>query len=85
MEYNKIDLINYRVERSRDTIKEAENAIKNGMLHLAENRIYYAIFYIVSALSIKHDFSTSKHMQLLGWFNKNFIKTSLLDLELGRI
>jgi len=35
------------------------------MLFNAENRIYYAIYYIVSALAIKNDYSTSKHSQLL--------------------
>ena len=49
------------------------------------NRIYYSIFHIVSALSVKYDFSTSKHKQLIGWFNKNFIHTNLIDTKLYKI
>ena len=37
------------------------------------NRVYYAIFYIVAALGYKHNFVTSKHSTLMGWFNKKFI------------
>jgi uncharacterized protein (UPF0332 family) len=76
MKYNKEDLIKYRIERANETARGAKSAIDNGFLFDAENRIYYAIFYIVSALAVKHDFSTSKHAQLLGWFNKNFVFTN---------
>lgn len=48
MEYRE-DLIRYRISRAEGTIEEAELAIKNNKLSLAENRIYYSIFYIVSA------------------------------------
>jgi len=53
-------------------------------LSLAENRIYYAIFYIVSALALKFDFSTSRHSTLRGWFNQMFLKTKTLDLNFGK-
>jgi uncharacterized protein (UPF0332 family) len=85
MEYNKEELINYRIERSKGTIEEAKLAIDNNKFHLAENRIYYSIFYLVSALALKNDFITSKHNQLLGWFNKNFVLTKIVPDEIGKI
>ena len=39
----------------------------------------------MSALGLKEDFNTSKHQQLIGWFNKKFIKTKKLDVKLGKI
>ncbi|MHB8581552.1 MAG: HEPN domain-containing protein [Ignavibacteriaceae bacterium] len=51
----------------------------------AENRIYYSIFYIVSALAMQYNFSTSKHMELLGWFNKNFVFTGKVSIEMKNI
>ncbi len=54
-------------------------------LHLAYNRIYYSIYYVVSALALKNDFSSSKHSNLLGWFNKNYIITGKVSKELGKI
>ncbi|MGD2087125.1 MAG: HEPN domain-containing protein [Candidatus Aminicenantes bacterium] len=80
----KEDLIKYRIGRSENTIEEAELAIKNNKLPLAENRIYYSIFYIVSALALKYDFSTSKHSTLMGWFNQALVKTEKIDVSFGK-
>ncbi|MCX6151932.1 MAG: HEPN domain-containing protein [Ignavibacteriales bacterium] len=85
MEYSKGDFIKYRVGRSKETVEEAKLLMENNKLFAAQNRIYYAIFYIVSALASKDGFSTSKHHQLLGWFNKNYIKTGKLSQEIGEI
>lgn len=83
MEY-KDDLIQYKIQRCNETIKDAETDIKTNSFHSAENRMYYAIFYIVSALAKQNEFYTSNHGQLMGWFNKNFILTGKLDSALGR-
>lgn len=85
MEFNKKALIEYRIEKAKDTIKAAELLMENNLLSHAENRIYYAIFYIVSALALKYDFLTSKHMKLLGWFNKNFVFTGKVSIEMKNI
>lgn len=84
MPYDKRTLIDYRIQRARETVQEAEMSINHARFNLAENRIYYAMFYMVQALSVKHDFSTSKHAQLLGWFNKTFVRTGQIDPVLGK-
>jgi len=73
------NLINYRIEKSRKSKFAAELLIKGGEYFSAINRIYYADFYILSALALKHNFSTSNHGKLIGWFNKEFIKNGILD------
>ncbi len=85
MPYEKNELINYRIARAKETIEEAGDDIKSNHLFSAENRIYYAIFYIVSALGLKNDYSTSKHLQLLGWFNKNIVKMNKVPIEFSKI
>ncbi len=85
MALDKAALIKYRINKSKETIEAAKLLIDNNLLSHAENRIYYAIFYIVSALSLKYDFSTSKHKTLLGWFNKNFIHNKKLPVEMKNI
>ena len=85
MALDKVDLIQYRINKSKETIEAAKLLIDNNLLSHAENRIYYAIFYIVSALSLKYDFSTSKHKTLLGWFNKTFIFTNELPVEMKNV
>lgn len=78
-------LIEHRIARGTDTIEEVSFLIKNKKFLLAVNRIYYGMFYIISALSLRYDFSTSKHQQLIGWFNKKFISTGKIDRKYGRI
>lgn len=81
---HKEDLVQYRIQRAEKTLQEAKWAIETSTLPLAENRIYYAIFYIVSALALKFDFSTSKHSTLRGWFNQMFLKTRAINFEFGK-
>lgn len=78
-------LIEHGIARATDTIEEVSFLIKNKKFLLAVNRIYYGMFYILSALSLRYDFSTSKHQQLIGWFNKEFISTREIDRKYGRI
>ncbi len=84
MQDNLNTLIKYRINRAEETLGDAKLAIENNRLHLAANRIYYSVFYVVSALALKKDFTTSKHSQLLGWFNKEIVKAGLVDKKLGK-
>ncbi len=58
-------LINHRISKADDAVRDVEFLIKGKRPLLAINRIYYGIFYMLSALSLKHDFHTSKHQQLI--------------------
>lgn len=66
-------LIKLSLEKAEQAIKSAKDNIKLNNLETAQNRIYYSIFYAVCALAYKNGFSTAKHRQLMGWFNKKFI------------
>jgi uncharacterized protein (UPF0332 family) len=85
MEQYKLDLLKYRIDRAKETAEEAEIALNLNKLLLAENRIYYAIFYMVHALSILGGFSTSRHETLKGWFNKEFVFPGKIDKEFYKI
>ncbi|NLF82970.1 MAG: HEPN domain-containing protein [Candidatus Gastranaerophilales bacterium] len=78
-------LIKNLIYKCDTALEDAKLALDNNRLDNAQNRIYYAIFYIVSALGYKNDFITSKHGQLMGWFNKNFIKDGIFDIKYGEI
>jgi len=84
-ENDKTTMITYRLDQAEETIKEADLLINNKMFRAATNRIYYGVFYALLALALKHDFSTSKHSQLIGWFNKTFVASGTLDRSLGKI
>jgi uncharacterized protein (UPF0332 family) len=78
-------LIRYRLDQARETIEEASIMIENEKFRAAINRIYYGIFYALLALGLKYQFKTSKHAQILGWFNKTFIKDEIFDRKYGII
>lgn len=61
------------LEKSEQAIKNAELNVENNFLTGAHNRAYYSIFYLVLALGYLDEFVTSKHYQLMGWFNKKYI------------
>ena len=85
MGFKKEDYISYRLSRSDEAAKDAELAIKNNSLFNAENRIYYSIFYLISALAAKNNYSTSKHKQLRNWFHDNFIRNEMVPQNLWKI
>ncbi|MFA6988924.1 MAG: HEPN domain-containing protein [Candidatus Gastranaerophilaceae bacterium] len=69
----------HNIVLAENSLAKAEQALKDGhinletSLSLAQNRAYYAVFYTVLALGYLDDFITSKHHQLMGWFNKKYI------------
>ena len=79
------NLVNYRIGQSRQAVEDIKFLIEHKKFSIAVNRIYYGIFYALSALAIKHEFNTSKHQQLIGWFNKNFVNEGLIDANISAI
>lgn len=55
-------LINYRLEQAKETIVVSQFLIDSSQLVVAFNRIYYGMYYAVTALAIKCRFETSKHL-----------------------
>ena len=78
-------LVGNWIVKSRETLQSAEKNIEINELATAQNRLYYAVFYAVSALAQKNNFATSKHSQLKGWFSREFIKTNRLDKKYGKL
>jgi uncharacterized protein (UPF0332 family) len=78
-------LIKLRLNQAFESIQEAELLIANKMFRAATNRIYFGMFYALLALAIKYHFKTSKHTQLIGWFNRVFIKENLIEKKFGKI
>lgn len=70
---DKIVLTARALEKSDQALEDSDLLLQNDRLHSACNRIYYSIFYSVTALGYLHGFTTTKHSQLMGWFNKTCI------------
>ena len=72
-----IELINYRRERAKETLKDAKVMLDNASLFSTVNRIYYSIFYEVTALLLIKGLSPSKHSGVRSMFNRESIKTGI--------
>ena len=79
------ELIKYRLLQARECIDEVDFQIENRKFKTAINRIYYGMFYSMTALSLKYNFQSSKHLQLIGWFNKTFIKGNIILPKYGKM
>ena len=73
------------MQQAVETIELARFLAENQKLAIAVNRIYYGMYYALTALALSNGFETSKHAQLIGWFNKEFITTQKLDAKFGKI
>ncbi len=82
---DRLELIKYRIEQADDTIVDVQLLIENRRLRAAVNRIYYGMFYALLALALAYKFESSKHTQLIGWFNKNFIHEGKIPERFGKI
>jgi len=78
------DLIRYKLSRAKETLEEAEIMLQTGHPHGATNRIYYACFYMVTALLLKRGLSSSKHSGVVALFNRNFVKPGLVGVDMGK-
>lgn len=78
-----IELINYRRKKAKDTLIDAKTMFNKVSLFTTVNRIYYAIFYEVSALLLTKGLSSSKHSGVRALFNQEFIKPGIVKAEYG--
>ncbi len=78
-------LIKYRLERANESIKAAQLLFENKLFIPALNRIYYSMFYSVQALLVLNEKAFSKHGQVKGYFNKEFIKSGIFPKEFGKL
>ena len=74
------ELVQYRRERSLETLRAAELLVNNDLLFAAVNRIYYACFYEVIALLLSRDLSSAKHSGIKALFNRNFVNSGLVSV-----
>lgn len=79
-----LDYIRYRMPQAQQAIQDARQLLETGSLHGAVNRLYYACFYMVSALLLTEDKYSRKHSGIESMFVRNWINTGRVPPELGR-
>lgn len=79
------DLIDYRLQRARETLKEADYNAAGGYFNTAVNRLYYSCYYAASALMLANNIEASTHKGIKTIIGLQFVKTGKLDVRYGRI
>ena len=79
------ELIKYRMQQAFECVDEVDFLIENSKFKIAVNRIYYGMFYSLLALGLKDEYESSKHSQLIGWFNKLYIHQGLIEVKYGKM
>jgi uncharacterized protein (UPF0332 family) len=78
------DLIDYRREKAAETLENAKVSLEKKHLFSAVNRVYYALFYEISALLKTKNLSSPKHSGIRALFNQHFVKTGIVEVEIGK-
>ena len=79
------DLIEYRLNRAKDTLDDAHILAEKSKWNSTINRLYYAAYYAVTALLLKSDLRATTHNGVKSNFSEHFIKTKVISKELGKI
>jgi len=80
----KRELIDYRRNRAKETLRDAKILLDSGSLFSSVNRIYYAMFYQVTALLLTENLSSPKHSGVKAFFNTRFVKTGKVSIKNGK-
>jgi uncharacterized protein (UPF0332 family) len=78
-------VVNYRIEKAKETIKEVENILILGYWNNIANRLYYSAYYGVSALLIKQGYVANTHSGVKNLFALYFVKTGKVSKESMRL
>ncbi|MBW1903505.1 MAG: HEPN domain-containing protein [Deltaproteobacteria bacterium] len=68
------DLVRYRIERARETFEEALLMQRERHWNSCANRLYYACYYVVTALLARKGLASSKHTGIKAFFNQHLLK-----------
>ena len=82
---DKTEYIRYRLETAYTTLDAARVLADNGFWNSTVNRLYYSLFYAVSALLVSHDIQTKTHSSLKSQFSLHFVKTGMFDKKYGQL
>ncbi|MCC5928176.1 MAG: HEPN domain-containing protein [Cyclobacteriaceae bacterium] len=81
----KKDLVNYRLERARETLQDATLLAEKERWNSAINRLYYSAYYAIIALLLNENHKSTTHSGVKIKFSEHFIKTGDFPAEFGKI
>ena len=83
-EQSRAELVKYRISRADEAIQEAQLMANDCHYNAAINRLYYACFYAVQALLVKHEILSSTHAGVKTMLSLHFVSKGVIDVEYGK-
>lgn len=71
------ETIKLMLTKARDKICSARIMLENGRFDDSVSRSYYAVFHAISAALYSKELSYSTHSQVIGAFNREFVKNGI--------
>lgn len=78
-------IIAYRMEKSKQTMIEAQDNANMKHWSLAANRLYYSLFHMASALLVDKGYTSKTHSGILCILGQEFVAKGLLTHDDGRL
>lgn len=78
------DVLRAMLEKADGKLAAAREAMRDGFFGEAASCSYYAAFHAASAVLAQRGLAFSSHAQVMGAFNREFVKTAILPAETTR-
>lgn len=83
-EQSRLGLMQYRLERADEALEEAAIMSERSHYNAAVNRLYYACFYAVQALLLKHHITATTHAGVKAMLGLHFVSKGIISIEHGK-
>ena len=77
--------VRYRLEKVEEVYKAAEILYAAEQWNSAVNRLYYACFYVASALLLNRNIGAKSHTGVLGMFSEKIVRSGEISSEKFRV
>ena len=81
----RMEVVRYWWSKAEESLTSAKRELEAQSYSFAMNRLYYAMFYAVSAVLLERRLSFKKHSGVRATFHREFIKTGLLEANWGKL
>ena len=81
----KAQLAGYWLEKAYESVASAESETEALRFGFAVNRLYYAVFYAITAILALEGKKLTKHAAVRAALHRDYIRTSKIDQSLGRL
>ena len=80
----RIAIVSFRIQKAEETIGEAIGIATLGYWNAVANRLYYACYYMTSALLIHNKYAANTHRGIIHLLGLHYINTGIVSKESGK-